>query len=178
MIGQKRGSRTVQVLNDMDAVFGKYISAKFAEALVVGIFCYIGLALLNVPYALLWSVVLAIFNMVPFFGPWISTALVVGVTMFQDPAKALWVLVFLLIVQAIDGWIIAPRIFGQRMNLKPIWVLFGVVVGGALFGVMGLFLGVPVLALFKVLFQRITRVRAFRARRSGGNGEDGSAEDA
>ncbi|MEM1484535.1 AI-2E family transporter [Oscillospiraceae bacterium PP1C4] len=139
--------------------FGNYVTGQLLDALLVGIVSVLGLSILGFPYAMLIGFVMGVTNIIPFFGPFIGAVPGFFIILMIDPIKALWYILFVLIVQQIDGNIIAPKIIGSSVGLPPLWVLFAVTVGGALFGVVGMVLGTPIFAVFYILLGRSTRAR-------------------
>lgn len=139
--------------------FGNYVTGQLLDALLVGIVSVLGLSILRFPYAMLIGVVMGITNIIPFFGPFIGAIPGFFIILMADPIKALWYILFVVVVQQIDGNIIAPKIIGESVGLPPIWVLFAVTVGGGLFGIAGMVLGTPVFAILYILIGRATRAR-------------------
>lgn len=140
---------------DADYLFSKFIVGKSLDSLIIGIMCYIGMNLLNIRYALLLSVFVGVTNMIPYFGPILGMIPAGILTLFDSPAKAFWVVIFLLALQQFDGLYLGPKILGSSVGMPPFWVIFAIVVGGKLFGFLGMFLGVPVLGVIRLLFGRI-----------------------
>lgn len=139
--------------------FGNYVSGQLLDALMVGVVSVIGLSLFRFPYAMLIGVVMGITNIIPFFGPFIGAIPGFFIILMIDPIKALWYLVFVVVLQQVDGNFIAPKIIGGSVGLPPLWVLFAVTVGGGIFGIPGMILGTPVFAVIYILLGRATRAR-------------------
>lgn len=143
--------KTVKKIKDLgreaDTLFGKYVIGKFVDSLIIGIICFIGLSILKIRYALLISTIIGITNMIPYFGPFIGAVPAVIITFFDSPINAFWIIIFILILQQFDGLILGPKILGDSVGLKPFWIIFSIVLGGGLYGVLGMFLGVPVMAI-------------------------------
>lgn len=146
--GVKRGK---EILHLADEIFGEYLVAKAIDSAIIGGMCFVGLALLNIKYAFLISIIVGITNMIPYFGPIIGAVPGVILTLFDSPINALWVAILILILQQFDANILTPKIVGDKVGLNPFWVMFAIVIGGGLFGVMGMFLGVPTLAVIRVI---------------------------
>lgn len=140
---------------EADLLFSRFIVGKTLDSVIIGILCYIGMSILNVRYALLLSVVVGVTNMIPYFGPFIGMVPAGFLTLFEGPVKALWVVLFILALQQFDGLYLGPKILGNSVGIPPFWVIFSIVVGGKLFGVMGMFLGVPVFGVIRLLVFRI-----------------------
>ncbi len=133
-------------------LFYSYFSALALDAVVVGLITAIVLGIFKVPYAVLLGLLVAVGNMVPFFGPIVAAAIIYVITAIAfDPVKAIWVIVFQLVLGQIDGNLIQPKILGKSIGINPLLVLFSVVVFGDLFGFAGMVLGVPVIAAIKMI---------------------------
>lgn len=124
-------------------VFGKFIIGKIIDSFIIGLLCFIGTAILSIPYSLLISVLVGITNIIPFFGPFLGAIPCIIILIVIDPMKALWFSLFILILQQIDGNIIGPKILGSSIGISAIFIMFSVIVGGGMFGLPGMILGVP-----------------------------------
>nr|WP_122012777.1 AI-2E family transporter [Maliibacterium massiliense] len=153
-LGRARTARVERLARDVDLAFGRYISAVIVQSVILAGMTYVGLAIIHLPYALLLAVLVGFLNVIPYFGATLSTLLCLLVAFFKSPASALYTILFLTVVQTVDNWVVTPWLFGDKMGLKPIWIIFGVLVGGALFGMWGMILGVPTLSVVRVLLQR------------------------
>ncbi|MCR5134528.1 MAG: AI-2E family transporter, partial [Clostridiales bacterium] len=142
----------------INKTFWGFISGKLIDSLVIGILCFIVMSILHWPYAVLISVIIGVTNIIPFFGPFIG-AIPSAVLMFMvSPKLCLAFIVFVFILQQVDGNIIGPKILGETTGLSSIWVIFAILVGSGLFGVLGMILGVPVFAvLYAYVCYRINR---------------------
>jgi predicted PurR-regulated permease PerM len=163
-IGEKRTTSIRSFLKAVDWVFGKYISAKIIEIIIVFVMCQIAFLLLGVPYSTLMALIVAITNIVPFIGPIIGLVPPVIVTLLESPIQSLWVLGAVLVIQAIDAYLIQPYFIGDKMGLSPFWVLVSVIIGGGLFGVWGILLSVPVAAVIRILIKQYARRRNRKAK--------------
>lgn len=140
------------ILMECNHIFNGFLFGKMIDSLIIGIITLIVMSILHLPYALLMSVIVGITNMIPYFGPFIGAVPGVLIYLFIDPKLSLIFAVMILAIQQFDGLYLGPKILGDLTGIKPIWVIFGVTVGGALFGVMGMFLGVPTVAVITYLF--------------------------
>lgn len=137
----------------IDEIFYKYFTGKILTSMLIGFLFYLGLLVIGVEYAPLFGVIVAITNVIPYFGPIIGAVPAVIITLIDEPIKALWVGIWILIVQQFDGNVLAPNVLGKIVELNPFWVLFSVIVGGSLFGILGMFVAIPVFAVIKVIFE-------------------------
>jgi len=140
---------------EADEVFGNFIVGKSIDSFIIGCMCLIGLSLMNIRYALLLGVIVGVTNMIPYFGPFIGGIPATIVTFFDSPVKALWVGLFILALQQFDGLFLGPKILGDSVGISPFWIIFSIVVGGGIAGALGMFLGVPVLAIIRLLVIRL-----------------------
>lgn len=144
--------RTWDIMLECNHIFNGFLFGKMIDSLIIGILCLIIMTILRLPYALLISVIVGITNMIPYFGPFIGAIPGAIIFFFISPKLSLIFCIMILALQQFDGLYLGPKILGDLTGIKPLWVIFGVTVGGALFGVMGMFLGVPTVAVFSYLF--------------------------
>lgn len=138
--------------NNSNEIFFKFIASQFLDAVVVGILVTIALTIMKVKYAPLLGFFIGMFNMIPYVGAIIATVIAVLVTLITGGlSQAIWMIIVVVILQQIDANIINPKIVGQSLKISPLLVLFAVTVGGAYFGILGMFLAVPVIAILKIL---------------------------
>lgn len=143
--------RTWNVILQCNHIFNGFLFGKMIDSLIIGLLCFIIMLILHLPYALLISVIVGITNMIPYFGPFIGAVPGVVIFFFISPKLSLIFAIMILALQQFDGLYLGPKILGDLTGIKPLWVIFGVTVGGALFGVMGMFLGVPTVAVLSYL---------------------------
>lgn len=139
---------------EVNDLFVKFIVGKSLDSFIIGCICFVGLRLMGIRYALLLSVIVGVTNMIPYFGPFIGAVPATIITLFDSPLKAFWLLLFILALQQFDGLILGPKILGDSVGVSPFWIIFSIVVGGKLFGVVGMFLGVPVIAIVRLVINR------------------------
>ena len=137
----------LHIARKANEIFSGFIIGKIIDSAIIGVLCYIGLLILNMPYALLISVVVGVTNIIPFFGPFIGAIPSAILIVIEDPIKAVWFVLFILFLQQVDGNIIGPKILGDSTGLSSFWVVFSILISGGLFGFAGMILGVPTFAL-------------------------------
>ncbi len=140
-------------------VFYDFIVGKAIDSLIIGIICYVGLSLLQIKYAPLLSVVVGITNMIPVFGPFIGAIPGIIILVIVEPVQALYFTIFIFALQQFDGNILGPLILGDKLGIPSFWILFSVTVGGAFFGVAGMFLGVPTFAVIYFTVREFINIR-------------------
>jgi predicted PurR-regulated permease PerM len=143
--------KILEFIKDSDHIFSKFINGKFIDSVIIGIIAFIGFALIKAPYPLLLSLIIGITNMIPYFGPFIGAVPATVITLFFDPVLALWVLLLIFALQQFDGYILGPKILGQSLGMSPFWIILAILIGGGLFGVIGMLVGVPIMAIVKNL---------------------------
>ncbi len=158
----------------LDRTFMGFLSGKLLDSLIIGIICYIVCSVLRMPYTLLISVIVGVTNIIPFFGPLIGAIPSALILLMVDPTKCLIFIIFVVILQQIDGNIIGPRILGNSTGITGFWVIFSIIVGGGLFGFWGLLLGVPV---FVVIYTLVTNLIVRKLKRSDLPWEIGDYEE-
>jgi predicted PurR-regulated permease PerM len=138
--------------NNSNEIFFKFIASQFLDAIVVGILVTIAMTILKIKYAPLLGFMIGLFNMIPYFGAIIGVALAALITFITGGlSQTIWMLIVVIILQQIDANIINPKIVGKSLKISPLIVIFAVTIGGAYFGVLGMFLAVPVMAVIKIL---------------------------
>ncbi len=140
-------------------IFNNFILGKAIDSTIIGILCYICCSLLSLPYALLISVFVGITNMIPVFGPFIGAIPGIFIMLIINPWDALTFAVLILIIQQFDGNILGPIILGDKLGLPSIGILFSVCIGGGLFGIVGMFIGVPVFAIIYYAYREWVNTR-------------------
>lgn len=138
--------------NRTNEIFFKFLASQILDAVVVGILTSIAMSIINVKYAVLLGFMIGLFNIIPYFGAIIAVIIAGIITLLTGGvAQAIWMLVIVTILQQIDANIINPKIVGDSLKISPLLVIFAVTIGGAYFGVLGMFLAVPVIAVLKLL---------------------------
>ena len=140
-------------------VFGDYVAGQCKEAVILGVLCFIGMSLLRLDYAALISTVIAVTALIPMLGAYIGGAVGVVLLLFISPVKALIFLVFLIVLQQVEGNVIYPKVVGRKIGLPGLWVLLGITVGGGLFGIWGMLLAVPIASVVYQVIKKDVKKR-------------------
>ena len=156
-------SLITEELKYADRMFGGFINGKIMDSAIIGVLCYIGCLIFKFPSALLVSVIIGVTNVIPFFGPFIGAIPATLLILIQNPIKALWFVLFVLVLQQLDGNIIGPKILGNTTGLSSFWVLFAILLFGGLWGFAGMIVGVP---LFAVIYDVIKKLVIHGLRRN------------
>lgn len=143
----KRVARMSAIARTTDLMFGRFITGKIIDSILIGILCYIGMAIMRMPNTVLVSFIIGITNLLPFFGPFLGAIPSFFLIAFISPTQAVIFLLFILALQQLDGNIIGPMILGDSTGLSPMWVVFAILFFGGAFGFIGMFIGVPTFAV-------------------------------
>lgn len=162
VLPSKYGNVVIHTMRITNQMFGGFVSGKILDSVIIGVICYVGLMILGMPYSLLVAVIVGVTNVIPFFGPFIGAVPSFILIALAEPVKGLYFLIFVLALQQVDGNIIGPKILGDSTGLSSFWVVFAILVGGGLFGFMGMLLGVPT---FAVIYYLIREAVAYILRR-------------
>lgn len=156
----KNQIRTVkEIVLECNNIFSKYLVSKMIDSFIIGILCAILMVILRLPYVSLISVIVGITNMIPYFGPFIGAIPGIVIILCINPIQALVFAIMILCLQQFDGLILGPKLLGDSTGMKPLWIIFAITIGGKFFGVIGMFLGVPVVAALAYLAERYMRHR-------------------
>ncbi len=137
--------------------FGGFINGKIIDSAIIGVLCFAVMCMLKIPLAVLISVIVGVTNVIPFFGPFIGAVPSIILLLFVDPISAVKFGIWVLVLQQLDGNIIGPKILGKATKLSSFWVIFAILMGGGLFGFVGMILGVPTMAVVYVYFSRLIK---------------------
>jgi predicted PurR-regulated permease PerM len=151
----KFANAVVSTVEFVDRSCGGFISGKILDSLIIGVICYISMLILQMPYAALIAVIVGVTNIIPFFGPIIGAIPSAFLIVFISPVKCLIFIIYIIVLQQIDGNIIGPRILGRTVGLSGFWIMFAILFFGSLYGFWGMLLGVPV---FSVIYAGIKKL--------------------
>lgn len=143
----ERANMTLHIARKSNQIFGGFIIGKIIDSAIIGVLCFLGMTILDMPYVVLVSVVVGVTNVIPFFGPYIGAIPSTILIMLDSPIKGLYFILFILFLQQLDGNVIGPKILGDSTGLSSFWVIFSIILGGGLFGFVGMVLGVPTFAV-------------------------------
>ena len=139
--------------------FGGFFVGKILDSIIIGIICFVIINFLNMPFSVLISVIIGVTNIIPFFGPFLGAIPSILLILFIDPMQALYFLIFVIILQQVDGNIIGPKILGSSTGLSSFWVIFSITLFGGMFGIFGMIIGVPVFAVIFAFFKSLVEFR-------------------
>lgn len=151
-----------QLIKDLRFVsntFIGFISGKIVDSTIIGLLCFAGTSVLEIPYALLVSVIVGVTNIIPFFGPYLGAIPSAILILMVNPVKCVYFIVFIVILQQLDGNVIGPKILGESTGLSGFWVIFSITIFGGLMGIPGMIIGVPFFAVIYALVKRVIEKR-------------------
>lgn len=151
----KRRKEVLRLLKEIDDALGNYIRGQLLVCFVVGVLAYIGYLIIGVPYPLLLAAAVAVFNVIPYIGPFIGAVPAVLVGLSVSTKMVISVIVVNLVVQMLEGNVVSPQIVGRTLHMHPLFIIFALLVGGEVAGIMGLILAVPFFAVCKVIVEHI-----------------------
>lgn len=153
VFSNERRDRILSVSARTNRALNNYFFGMIVECGILGGMCFVGMTIFGFPYALLISVIVGVTQIVPIIGPWFSAILGALIILMTQPGMALWFLVFIVIVQQIECNLIYPRVVGNMVGLSGIWVMIAILLGSGLFGIPGIILCVPVMAVIQTLIR-------------------------
>ncbi len=151
--GVSAANKTIHNIRFVDDKFGSFIIGKVIDSAIIGVLCYVGTSIIGTPYSLLISVIVGITNVIPFFGPFLGAIPSAFLILAVDPKQCLYFILFILVLQQVDGNFIGPKILGNSTGVSSFMVVVAILIGGGFFGVFGMFVGVPVCAVLIAIGQ-------------------------
>lgn len=146
--------KVIEIGKLANITFANFITGQCIEAVIIGVLCFIGMTILSMPYALLISVIVGITALIPIFGAFIGTIPSAFIIMIISPIQALVFVIFIIVLQQLEGAFIYPKVVGGSIGLSAIWVMLAMIVGGSTFGFLGMLLGIPT---FGVIYRLISQ---------------------
>lgn len=163
LLPKKISEKLIHVFRMSGDIFSGFITGQLTEAVLIGLWCYLGMTIFGMPYAIVVSAVISVTALIPIFGALIGTVFGALMILFESPLMAVGFVVYIVIIQQIDNNVIYPRIMGNSVGLPGIWVICAVTVGGSLLGAVGMLLSVPVCAVIYTLAKEFVVEREARA---------------
>ena len=144
---KETASDMVRFARESHRIFSSFINGKLLDSLIIGILCFVGMSIIDFEFTMLISFIVGCTNVIPFFGPFLGAIPSILILLMVDPWQALWFAIFVFVLQQLDGNVIGPKILGDSTGLPALWVMFAILVGGGIFGIIGMFVGVPAFAV-------------------------------
>lgn len=158
----KDKAKVREVITEIQSIIKRYIIGLLIQVIAVSSLMFIAYSIIGIKYALLFAVLCGVLNLIPYIGVFTATVLASVVTLATgEPIQALWVIVAVLVVNSIDGNIITPKIIGSKVALNSFVVLFGIIIAESIWGIAGMFLAIPILAIFKIIFDNVADLHPY-----------------
>lgn len=151
---EKKTYKLITIYRDCDYIFKKFFIGKIIDSTIIAIICFFIMTILRLDYAVLMSLLVGITNMIPYIGPWIGGAIGAILLFVVNPSDAFIFVILILILQAFDGYILGPKILGEKVGIRPLWILLSVLIGGSIAGIFGMFMGTPIFAVITYLLNK------------------------
>lgn len=156
---EARGDIVCRTFKECNDIFSAFLISKAVDSFIIGCICCVFMNILRLPYSVLISVIVGITNMIPYFGPFIGAVPGIIIYLCTSPKEIIIFVIMILVLQQFDGLVLGPRLLGQSTGLNPMWVIFAITVGGAYFGVLGMFIGVPTVAVIGFLVNKAIKYK-------------------
>lgn len=151
-----------QVVASIQSIIKQYIFGLMIQMIFIAVALIIAFSIIGIKYAMLFAILCAVLNLIPYIGIFSATVLASLVTLTTgEPIDVLWLIVSVVVVNSIDGNIITPKVIGSKVSLNSFVVLFGLIVAESIWGIAGMFLAIPILAIFKIIFDNVVDLRPF-----------------
>ena len=149
------GNKVIHTMRRSNEIFGGFVIGKIIDSLIIGVISYIALSIMRLPYPALLAAIIGVTNIIPIFGPFIGAIPCLILVVLANPLQALYLLIYIVVIQQVDGNIIGPKILGDSTGLSSFWVITSILVAGGFFGLPGMILGVPVFAVIYYLLKKL-----------------------
>ena len=159
---EERGTKIIGLVRTYHEMIGKYIGTKAIDSAIIGVLAFFGLMVIGAPYTPLLAIVVGVTNMIPYFGPFVGEVVGAAVGLFVSPAMAVTIFIFLLALQQFDAWYLDPKLIGDKVGVKPFYIILAVTIGGGFFGPIGMLLASPTMATINIYYER--KVNLFKAK--------------
>jgi len=155
----KQALNIIRITEIADNIFSDFFIGKLIDSTIIGILCYLVSSAINIPNALIISLIIGITNMIPYIGPFIGAIPVLIIILLIEPSKTLAMGIIIFVLQQFDGLVLGPIVLGDKLKVNAFWIIIAVTIGGAIYGFLGMLLGVPVLVLIKTIVEESIRDR-------------------
>ena len=162
--GEKEAEEGLNFLIECKNIFLNYMVGRIVISFIVGLISFVVMKIADVPYALLNGVMIGVGNMIPYFGSIAAGVIAFVLVLLSNPIKCIYLLLAIIIAQNVDGYIIGPKILGKSVGLSSFWIIASVIIMGNIMGTLGMFLGVPIFAILKLIYLRVLKNKKEKAR--------------
>ena len=154
---KEQAEQLIGEMKFINRTFSGFINGKIIDSAIIGVICFIVISIMGMPYNVLISVIIGVTNIIPFFGPFIGAIPSTIIILLESPIQAIYFVIFILILQQLDGNVIGPKILGDSTGIPSFWVIFAILFGAGLFGFVGMLVGIPIFAIIYHYIGRWTR---------------------
>jgi predicted PurR-regulated permease PerM len=158
-LDKEKADKVTKYCKEFNSLVSKFLIGKIIDSLIIGILCFIGTLIIGAPYPIVISTIVGVTNMIPYVGPIIGAVPCVIITLFYNPITAVWIALFILALQQFDGLYLGPKILGTQVGLSPLWIITAIIIGGGLFGIIGMLLAVPVIAILRTAINKFISIK-------------------
>lgn len=162
ILKEEKGTKLIGLVRTYHEMIGKYIGTKAIDSAIIGVLAFLGLMIIGAPYTPLLAIIVGVTNMIPYFGPFVGEVIGAAVGIFISPAMAITIFIFLLALQQFDAWYLDPKLIGDKVGVKPFYIILAVTIGGGFFGPIGMLLASPTMATINIYYER--KVNLFKAK--------------
>lgn len=162
ILNEEKGTKLIGLVRTYHEMIGKYIGTKAIDSAIIGVLAFFGLMVIGAPYTPLLAIIVGVTNMIPYFGPFVGELVGAAVGLFVSPAMAITIFIFLLALQQFDAWYLDPKLIGDKVGVKPFYIILAVTIGGGFFGPIGMLLASPTMATINIYYER--KVNLFKAK--------------
>ena len=155
----RSADKLLDLLSLTNQTFSSFVTGQLTEAIIIGVLCFMGMLIFRMPYAAVISLLVGVTALIPVFGALIGTAIGAFLILLVSPIKAIWFVIFIIVLQQLEGNLIYPRVVGKSVGLPGIWVLAAVTLGNNLAGVVGMLLSVPLCAVLYCVLRDVVNAR-------------------
>lgn len=155
ILKKEKSDKIIEFIKTYNSMIGTYIGIKAIDSTIIGILAFILLSIVKSEYAILVAILVGITNMIPYFGPFIGEIIGFLINVFVSPVKGMVVFLVLFSLQMFDGWYLDPKLIGDKVGVRPFWIIYSVVIGGGFFGPIGMLLASPTAATIKIYYGKI-----------------------
>jgi len=145
----------IRIFSEVHYILNRFIRSQIIISLVIGVFTTLGFVAIGLPYALVLGIISGVFEIIPYFGPWLGAIPAVIIAVLNAPSKIIWTIVVIVAVQQLEGSFITPKIMGDHVGLHPVYIILSLWVGGMFFGILGMLFAVPVVLIIRVILRNI-----------------------
>lgn len=152
---KEKSDKLIEFIKIYNSMIVTYIGIKAIDSMIIGVLAFILLNIVGAEYTILLSILVGVTNMIPYFGPFVGEVIGLLINVFVSPTKGIIVFLTLFLLQMFDGWYLDPKLIGDKVGVRPFWIIYAVVIGGGFFGPIGMLLASPTAATIKIYYGKL-----------------------